>query len=116
MVKSVRRSKRVVGTELMRINDEKIAKKMEQRNDQEHGLQFDTMIGEKGAGIRVSIFWFFVFYIDISVPGSKGIPEGRFHRWILWWDDKQTVSTVEGGWLCQKCRQGLLYALLWPWE
>ena len=116
MVKSVRRSKRVVGTELMRINDEKIAKKMEQINDQEHGLQFDTMIGEKGAGIRVSIFWFFVFYIDISVPGSKGIPEGRFHRWILWGDDKQTVSTVEGGWLCQGWRQGLLYALLWPWE
>jgi hypothetical protein len=56
MVKSVRRSKRVVGTELMRINDEKIAKKMEQINDQEHGLQFDTMIGDKGAGIRVSIF------------------------------------------------------------
>ena len=56
MVESVRKSTRVVGTELMRITDEKIAKKMEQRNDQEHGLQLDALIGNKGAGIRVSIF------------------------------------------------------------
>ena len=83
MVESVRRSTRVVGTELMRLNHEKIMKNMEQRNDKEQGLCINSMIGNKEAGIRVSIFKVLVFDIDISVYGIKSNQEGRFPCGVL---------------------------------
>ena len=72
----VRKSLRTPGGILKKAYDEMLLKKMEEKNDQEHGLELDNTIANKGRGIRVSIMMIICVYdIDIPASGFKRFPE-----------------------------------------
>ena len=93
----VRRSLRTPGGILKREYVEMILKKMEEKNDQAHGLELDNTIANKGRGIRVSIIIIiFVYDIDIPVSGFKRFQEKQLHCRILWRAYQEDCCRIEG--------------------